>query len=188
MNTRKKRSAIWLLPDDEMKALVKSSESLSDILRFLGFKNVGGNFGTLKSRLDSSKISYQHIIDSQLWRSKRPCDFNRRIPLEDILVKDSTFSRRHLKSRIIEEKLIEYKCFKCGLGPEWNNEVLSLQLDHKNGVFNDHRIENLSFLCPNCHSQTPTFGGRKNKKHYNCKDCGVSITKYAKTGFCRKCA
>jgi 5-methylcytosine-specific restriction endonuclease McrA len=40
---------------------------------------------------------------------------------------------------------------------------LSLHLDHKNGKNNDHRIENLRFLCPNCHSQTATYAG-KNKK------------------------
>ena len=32
-----------------------------------------------------------------------------------------------------------------------------------NGKNNDHRIENLRFLCPNCHSQTATYAG-KNKK------------------------
>lgn len=51
----------------------------------------------------------------------------------------------------------EYKCEGCGIGPEWNNKKLTLQVDHINGVNYDHRPENLRFLCPNCHSQTDTF-------------------------------
>lgn len=40
------------------------------------------------------------------------------------------------------------------------NKDITLQLDHINGVNDDNRIENLRFLCPNCHSQTSTFTGR----------------------------
>ncbi len=40
---------------------------------------------------------------------------------------------------------------------------LSMHLDHVNGVRNDNRLENLRMLCPNCHSQTPTYGGRNAK-------------------------
>ena len=55
-----------------------------------------------------------------------------------------------------------YKCHICGID-EWNDKAIVLQLDHINGVKRDNRIENLRFLCPNCHSQTDTFAG-KNKK------------------------
>jgi 5-methylcytosine-specific restriction endonuclease McrA len=35
-----------------------------------------------------------------------------------------------------------------------------VQIDHINGRRDDHRIENLRMLCPNCHSQTATWGRR----------------------------
>ncbi|MGB2240169.1 MAG: HNH endonuclease [Pseudomonadales bacterium] len=53
-----------------------------------------------------------------------------------------------------------YNCSSCGIGDEWNGKPITLQLDHINGVNNDHRLDNLRMLCPNCHSQTDTWCGR----------------------------
>lgn len=47
---------------------------------------------------------------------------------------------------------------------------LILELDHINGIRNDNRLENLRFLCPNCHSQTPTFKGRNKTKNKKVED------------------
>jgi len=80
-----------------------------------------------------------------------------------------------LKRRLIAEKLLEYKCDQCGLDQFWNNKQISLQLDHINGINNDNRIENLRFLCPNCHSQTTNYAGKSNKIIKKCIDCGTNI-------------
>ena len=69
---------------------------------------------------------------------------------------------------IIKRNLLEYKCSCCGIGDTWNEKKLVLQLDHINGVNNDHRLENLRFVCPNCHSQTSTYKGKnKGKGRYS---------------------
>lgn len=84
-----------------------------------------------------------------------------RIPqLEAVMVKGSNYGRKNLKKRIIKLELIPYLCAVCGSKPEWNGRPLSLRLDHINGVKDDHRIENLRFVCPNCDSQLPTFCSR----------------------------
>lgn len=71
-----------------------------------------------------------------------------------------------LKRRLVNEGYKKYNCEICGL-VEWNGVKISLELDHINGNSYDHRLENLRFLCPNCHSMTTTYRG-KNK--LSCRD------------------
>lgn len=79
---------------------------------------------------------------------------------------------RHKRARgklgALRKSLLEmgrsYVCEGCGQLPTWHGKPLVLQLDHKDGdKFNDCD-DNLRFLCPNCHSQTPTFAGRNRKR------------------------
>jgi HNH endonuclease len=71
-------------------------------------------------------------------------------------------SRAHVKRRLVSARLLENRCRRCGIDA-WFGQPLSMHLDHVNGVGNDNRLENLRMLCPNCHSQTPTYGGRNAK-------------------------
>jgi len=68
-----------------------------------------------------------------------------------------------MKKILLSKNLLEYKCYHCGI-KEWNSKEISLQLEHINGINNDNRVENLTLLCPNCHSQTPTFAGKNKGK------------------------
>jgi Zn finger protein HypA/HybF involved in hydrogenase expression len=95
------------------------------------------------------------------------------IPLELVLVENLNYGRCHLKRRLISLGLLNYYCAnpECGL-TEWLGKPISLQLDHINGVNNDNRLENLRLLCPNCHSQTDTYSGKKsNIRSRNKKNC-----------------
>lgn len=67
--------------------------------------------------------------------------------------------RGSIKRRILELGLLTEQCSRCGL-TDWRGKPITIQLDHINGVKSDWRMENLRMLCPNCHSQTPTFSGR----------------------------
>lgn len=82
----------------------------------------------------------------------------------DLLVKGKERRNGVVKALLLRNNLLEYKCAVCELGPIWNRKELTLQLDHINGDGTDNRIENLRFLCPNCHAQTPTFTGGNAKK------------------------
>lgn len=61
--------------------------------------------------------------------------------------------------RKVLARLNGYACECCGIS-EYNGLPLTLQVDHKNGLANDNSIDNLRLICPNCHSQSDTFGGR----------------------------
>lgn len=122
---------------------------------------------------------------------------SKKASLKDILVENSMYKNTHrIKLKLINEGIFKEKCVSCGIGNEWNGEKLSLQLDHKNGVNNDHRIENLRLLCPNCHSQTKTYAGkaRKGKKNpvtkkvfHKCKKCLKQLNCKNKNMLCRNC-
>lgn len=70
------------------------------------------------------------------------------------------YTTAKVKKRLIDEGYIEQKCDWCGIKDQWNGKPIVLHLDHINGINNDHRLENLRLLCPNCHSQTDTFAGK----------------------------
>jgi len=84
------------------------------------------------------------------------------LPLAILLVRSD---RSTIKKRLLDAGILKNVCGECGIS-EWRGRPLSVQIDHINGNGNDHRIENLRMLCPNCHSQTETFGGRNSKKRF----------------------
>ncbi len=86
--------------------------------------------------------------------------FSKSTPLSEILFERSTyFNAFHLKRRLLSKGLLRAACYECGI-TEWRGRRLVLQLDHINGIGDDHRLANLRLLCPNCHSQTTTYCGR----------------------------
>lgn len=78
---------------------------------------------------------------------------------ERLFTKGVKRNRYHLKRRLLVEGLKEPVCENCGI-TEWRGRLLSLELHHINGDGTDNRLENLSLLCPNCHSLTDNWGGR----------------------------
>lgn len=73
------------------------------------------------------------------------------------------------KRRVIIEQ--DNRCFVCGIN-EWCGKPLTLQVDHADGNNKNDSRSNLRGLCPNCHSQTPTYCGkhRKNGKVFRVTD------------------
>lgn len=81
------------------------------------------------------------------------------IPIDELLSAGRRVSRGHLRTRLLKAGLKEERCETCGL-TEWHGEPLRITMHHINGDGYDNRLENIAFLCPNCHSQTPNFSGR----------------------------
>jgi len=83
------------------------------------------------------------------------------------LYKKGEILRCDIKKILVKNLNIEYKCSECGI-IKWRGRNITLELHHINGNRNDNRLENLEFLCLNCHSQTRNFRGRNiSKKNYH---------------------
>lgn len=152
------KSKVYQVSDEDFKEIIANANSYSDCLRALGLTTRGGSSSDiLKRRILELECSVEHFGKMQI---KSP---NAKYDLDEILVENSTYANiSRLKIRLINEGRLEYKCACCGNIGEWQGQKLTLQLDHINGKNNDHRIENLRLLCPNCHSITETYAG-KNK-------------------------
>ena len=68
---------------------------------------------------------------------------------------------RHLKKYV----LLKYNnsCAQCGIN-SWNNKPIVLEVEHIDGNGNNNVENNLTLLCPNCHSQTATYKGANRGK------------------------
>jgi 5-methylcytosine-specific restriction endonuclease McrA len=142
--------------NDEIKYFLSESYSLWEFCKKVGYKNKSSRvYLIVKNYLSKNDIDlkdYPHLY--------RKLGITIKKNNNEIFNENSTYERKDLRKKIINENILEYKCSACGIS-DWLGNPLSLQLDHINGINNDNRIENLRFLCPNCHTQTPTWGFKK---------------------------
>ena len=110
-------------------------------------------FSTFKRYAEKYKLYTPNQGGKGLMKSKKK--------LEDVLSGDIHIVTNQLRIRLVREGYLEYKCSMCGIC-EWNGKKLSLELDHIDGDKYNNSLKNLRILCPNCHSQTPTYR-KKNK-------------------------
>ena len=164
------------LPFNEAQArdAIAHSRCWAEALRLLGYRNAGGNWATLKKYAGVWNIPTDHfdsrsVVLEALARGRRN---GSGIPLAEILVKDSTYSRNHLKNRLLEAGMKQRACELCGQGERWRGRRMSLILDHINGIPTDNRLENLRIVCPNCAATLDTHCGRNLPRERACAGCG----------------
>lgn len=140
--------------DIEFTNLVMNSDSISTVMRGFDTKCHGNMYRLVVKKINDLNISTSHFVGNGVNKFGTT-------PLHEIIIegKHPHYNRGALKARLYREGLKTEKCEECGI-KDWNGKKISFHLDHINGHGKDHRFENLKILCPNCHSQTPTFAGR----------------------------
>jgi len=64
------------------------------------------------------------------------------------------------KRKVLLEQ--ENKCIICGIN-NWCDKEITFHFDHIDGNNTNNLRENVRYICPNCHSQTETYCGKKQR-------------------------
>ncbi len=140
--------------ENELRKIITESKSRNEVLCKLNKNNSSGSYKSLNRAIKRFGIDITHFMSRS--EISKGIHLKKEIGNNEMFVENSETSRATIKRRILRDKLIEYKCFKCGGDDNWNGEKLVLILDHANGVNNDNKLKNLRFVCSNCNSQLPT--------------------------------
>lgn len=142
-----------------LEELCKDSYSFAEVLRKAGRKPGGGSQQILKNKIKEFNIDISHFT-GKLWNKGKVVGDHPSIKGktdEEIFIKDSDLNRQSLRRRVLAHNLLEYKCQKCGCDGNWQNGIISLEIHHIDGNNKNNILENLQFLCPNCHALTESY-------------------------------
>ena len=148
--------------EQRLRDAVKTSTSIRQVLKKLGLAEAGGNYATIQEKIREYALDTSHFLGKR-WKKGSAKPVFQSKPLQEILIKSSSYQSFKLKIRLIEEGIKEEQCERCRRF-FWNGEKIPLELHHKNGDRRDNRIENLEILCPNCHAQTETYRAKNSGK------------------------
>lgn len=138
---------------------IASSQSIAQALTKLGVAPHGGNYKVAQNYIEQLGLDISHM-SGQAWNKGKQVGPKRE--LNDYLTNQCSISSFKLKNRLLSEKILERRCQNCQLS-EWLDKPIPLELHHIDGNPKNNQLDNLSLLCPNCHSLTDNYRG-KNKK------------------------
>ena len=180
--TAKSKSLKFNYSDEKnLSDIVSSSLNYSDCLRKMGFEPRGSSQVTLKKYIAIYNIDTSHFETHTARNRRLAVKYTLSSYLNSDLVNKSG---QKIRSLMIEEGH-EDRCGVCGQGNSWNGMDLVLQIDHIDGDPKNNKLHNLRIICPNCHTQTKTFGNKRRKPKH-CGLCGGNVSTNGSSSFCSK--
>lgn len=140
---------------EDLRRAVEQSLCWSDVCRAINVTVCTYNYKRIQRLCDANGISTIHFDVKKSFRRGK-----KNWTAEDIFVENGSISRSRLRPTLIRLGFYPGKCEECDIPDTWNGKPLIIEIDHINGNSRDNRKENLKWLCPNCHSQTPTYRRR----------------------------
>ncbi len=159
----KKPPTISKISDEEFALAVKESVCVREVLLRLNLKAAGGNYACFHERVKRLGLDTSHFTGGAHMAGK---NFGPKRPIEDYLQNKFKISSSKLKARLIKEGIKKHQCESCSLD-WWIDQQIPLELHHINGDHFDNQLENLQFLCPNCHAGTENYRGRAQERTKN---------------------
>lgn len=143
--------------ENVLRQVISISSSVSQVLSNLKIRVGGGNFNTIKKYIKLYKIDTSHFLTSKQRGDSRKGKSTSKKNINELLIENAPYLMNgNIKKRLYDEGIKERACEKCGQGEFWQGNKMSLILDHKNGICNDYRLENLQIVCPNCNATLAT--------------------------------
>ena len=146
--------------DEQIAEVVAIAKSFFHAQKLLTGSTSGSSYMHLKKRIISLELDVSHF--EPYWNLKDASVKAGRITrfsASKILLKlpEGQRAKTHQVRRAMLEVGFEHKCLICGIS-EWLSNPIVLEIDHIDGDASNCIASNLRFLCPNCHSQTETYG------------------------------
>lgn len=129
-----------------LESIVPHCVSYAEVLKKLGLRQAGGNYASIQRNVEKFGIDTSHMLHQAANAGREFKAF------QDLTSKAS------IRTRLIE--LRGRQCESC-LRTHWLGKLITLEVDHIDGNNRNNEESNLKLLCPNCHSQTPTWRNRK---------------------------
>ena len=86
--------------------------------------------------------------------SRKCSSIYRKIESNAFIASGKAKSPKRIRKYLLETS--GHKCNRCG-NTHWNGQPITIELEHIDGNSDNNNLDNLELLCPNCHSQTPTY-------------------------------